>query len=583
MKKNTATAFLPCCYHRSLAIARYLLIVLISYVTNGVGQNTNHAMHDNGIIAPGRDIVNINKHYLYLDRLHTCCPYVIATVLDSSAKPFSWNLITFPSDWGAALRLIKADNNSCLALFRVAYGCDQGGPVSKVCRLNATGSITATYTVPYTSPAISASDMIVYPDGTYYLIYGAQLFHFMQNGQFDTVISANSGSIVSALALQNGHILVHSHGTAGVSVARNAEISVTGSVIAQQNGSSLISEFIEGASGSLYGLGSGKIRKYSPALMISDSSDLHLPVNLLIADFTERHDSLFVTGVDTSSKTPFYRILGPNFATLYQTSSGLKNVTPVSLIVKDDMVTVVTRGASKGYNGLLTFESVYRFPLTGSFVATADIGVSSYSVVGSHFYMSSAVVYPTYTANVTVKNYGKVPVHSFYLNQLSNNQCYYFHKYYAVTIMPDDSVTVNTGSFYGSVFSVPVPTYPSDIQTGSMCFFTTVPDSTTDTDINNDEYCSSFTLTGISTGITEQELNVDAAQIFPNPFSDRFQLDSDVNIGRLEIYNSWGSVVSQLETSQRSATINCSNWPPGIYFLKLDTEKGMVIKKAVKH
>ena len=68
----------------------------------------------------------------------------------------------------------------------------------------------------------------------------------------------------------------------------------------------------------------------------------------------------------------------------------------------------------------------------------------------------------------------------------------------------------------------------------------------------------------------------------PNPTSDYVQIDGDVNIDEICIYDLSGKLVGKLVVDNTCAELNVSNLPSGIYLIKLHTEKGVLEKKIVK-
>jgi len=94
------------------------------------------------------------------------------------------------------------------------------------------------------------------------------------------------------------------------------------------------------------------------------------------------------------------------------------------------------------------------------------------------------------------------------------------------------------------------------------------------------------------TGIDES-LNVADIQIFPNPTTGELRIEtSDMRyeISEIEIYDMIGrklisnlkSQISSLKSQISNQTIDISHLSAGIYFLKIQTEKGTIIKKIIK-
>jgi hypothetical protein len=76
--------------------------------------------------------------------------------------------------------------------------------------------------------------------------------------------------------------------------------------------------------------------------------------------------------------------------------------------------------------------------------------------------------------------------------------------------------------------------------------------------------------------------------VYPNPTTGELKFESGkLKVNNIEIYDVYGRILLQksLSTfnSQLSTKINISALPAGIYFLRINTEKGMVTKKVVKY
>ena len=66
--------------------------------------------------------------------------------------------------------------------------------------------------------------------------------------------------------------------------------------------------------------------------------------------------------------------------------------------------------------------------------------------------------------------------------------------------------------------------------------------------------------------------------VYPNPVNNQLQLSSTLEFKKAIIYNYYGQLVLQSETT----TINVSNLSSGVYFLEVDTNEGKGVKKIVK-
>ncbi|MEI6489965.1 MAG: T9SS type A sorting domain-containing protein, partial [Bacteroidota bacterium] len=70
--------------------------------------------------------------------------------------------------------------------------------------------------------------------------------------------------------------------------------------------------------------------------------------------------------------------------------------------------------------------------------------------------------------------------------------------------------------------------------------------------------------------------------ISPNPATNQFTIEnSQLKINSIHIYNVLGSVVLERIANSQKA-IDISTWKAGVYFVEVETEKGIVRKKLVK-
>jgi hypothetical protein len=97
------------------------------------------------------------------------------------------------------------------------------------------------------------------------------------------------------------------------------------------------------------------------------------------------------------------------------------------------------------------------------------------------------------------------------------------------------------------------------------------------------------TLTEIPQCFTVGEKEISSAEdlilIYPNPAKETFTIyDERITIEEIEIFSSVGEKVfsQQQITNHRQQIINVRDWRNGIYFARIKTEQGFIIKKLVK-
>jgi hypothetical protein len=81
-------------------------------------------------------------------------------------------------------------------------------------------------------------------------------------------------------------------------------------------------------------------------------------------------------------------------------------------------------------------------------------------------------------------------------------------------------------------------------------------------------------------GTSDFDMN-DELNIFPNPVISEFTIVFEDEIENLVIVNMEGKIVESIMNPTK--TIDVSNLPLGIYFLQIQTDKGLLNKKFVKH
>jgi hypothetical protein len=72
--------------------------------------------------------------------------------------------------------------------------------------------------------------------------------------------------------------------------------------------------------------------------------------------------------------------------------------------------------------------------------------------------------------------------------------------------------------------------------------------------------------------------------IYPNPVTDELTVQSlKFKVESVEVYDVVGKVLQSQETRTRNqVNVNVSSLAPGIYFVKVESERGIVVRKFVK-
>jgi len=87
------------------------------------------------------------------------------------------------------------------------------------------------------------------------------------------------------------------------------------------------------------------------------------------------------------------------------------------------------------------------------------------------------------------------------------------------------------------------------------------------------------TLAGIQLSVKDEQLK-QAITIYPNPFSEILTIDSKVPLKKVEIFSMLGQKIKEINLGFKSiSTISLSQ---GIYLVKIQSEKGIIVKKLIK-
>ena len=71
--------------------------------------------------------------------------------------------------------------------------------------------------------------------------------------------------------------------------------------------------------------------------------------------------------------------------------------------------------------------------------------------------------------------------------------------------------------------------------------------------------------------------------IYPNPVSDKLYIEAEVEIEEVVVYDVYGRhQVTETPSCQGNLSVDVSNLNSGVYFVKVVTENGEVVKRFIK-
>lgn len=567
-------------------------LLLLFYLLNSflctLAQSVNSAGHS--AIDLTYKMISINAKSYYVERVSGCCANELNLValIDSGNVIFKKDIAIHEEDHCTSI--IRTSEDQIVVIGYTRASCDVAGVKDFIAKLDTNGNLlfqtVLQSTYVYNVASGETLDITQHPDSSFYLVTATDLLHYSSSGQFISRVNTGLTDINSILALNNGNLLINGKLN---SQLKNTEFSTTLTLINQQPATNAIVKFMELPSGNLIARTSlNSLEKYSAGLILQANSSAAInPANITIQDFTSRNDSVFVTGVVLTSATPFYAILDANLSSLYQTQANYTKVRPTGISVTNkNKVNIITTGSSNTSPNV-TFTGLYQFGITGVFTSSSDVGVESYVTTSTSlfpYYTGPYVSYlPSASFDVIVRNFGTDTVKQFYLNQFQNGmQCNsLFHKLYTVTIAPGATVGVQTGTFnthYNALILQNQQTYSTTI---NVCFFTTIPNFSNDVNISNDTHCESvlFKVTGLDENLW---LNA-STNVFPNPFTNDVMINCAVPMHIIRIYNSIGALVKEEFVDTKDLELKNLELDAGIYVIRIETEKGTIIKKVLKN
>jgi hypothetical protein len=82
-------------------------------------------------------------------------------------------------------------------------------------------------------------------------------------------------------------------------------------------------------------------------------------------------------------------------------------------------------------------------------------------------------------------------------------------------------------------------------------------------------------------GIGEGEESRIEMLVYPNPASSQVNVQSNLTINRLTIYNHIGQAVKEVFTNETSVRVNAESFESGVYFIRIETANGYTTQKLV--
>ncbi len=460
--------------------------------------------------------------------------------------------------------------------------CDVFGPqqVNYISKIDSAGNLvfSSTYTVSQWDNYVTS---LQYTDSSFYSFTDSVLFKNSKTGLFTFKTNLGLKNISSALLLQDHTILLSAK---QASVNSLVVISASGTILSAKPFPVLLKKLMLYNNQKIMGLGTdGKLYKISPAFDLISASNF--ANNSFINDFQTKNDSIYAILSSTVALSN-YLLSDTNFVSLSLNSTTTNSVTQTAICLNGNKVDILSDGVSKtsfSWPGDHYFVSLNQISKTSSNNFTPDLAILS--VTKDSIYAAPdffSIKYAYLKAKVKVKNVGTSVITNFKLNcymdpRVDCGAYYYQEKFSQLSLAPNDSVEVTTGTFIAKRL---IPS-PSPTQTIQYCFYTSVPNGETDKTLENHNMCKTYVV-DVTTSLNKLKGVANNLELFPNPFDNTITTSSETAIKKFEIYNALGTLLESQTLNGNNHIYNNPTLANGIYFIKVESEKGTQIKKVVK-
>ncbi len=555
-------------------MGRFLFFwVLILQNAEFFSQSSHFAEH--GMRDKVSNIVCVNQKAFYLERAESLYGQSNLNLVGVNGSVFfKQNLLQY-SDYFWTGKIITTLDKQLACVYRSFVSCDQIGGWSIFTKLDTVGTVVFSHTVnaSYLSPhsPLALIDLMQHQDSSYYLISQSEIHHYSKTGQFIAKQTMSLGTMQSISQLQSGNIFIN---TSTTNYVLNTALATLQSFPTMEK----VKKSIQSPSSKIYALNqNSKLLRYNSNFTILNQSQTGV---FQLSDFVCRNDSVFAVGTSSANGEPYYCILDSNLNLLYHTSNSLKGIYPQGIALdSQNGIRVVAQAHNESlnfpmsYGSTMNYRAYFRMPLLGNYSLQNDVGVTGYTILNPLVKIYSTI----YLADVEieVKNFGNQAVNSCYVNSRFSPLCFGSWQLKVDTLInPGATVKIKTGSIQVSGEGVEVN------DKIKLCLYTSIPDSTADSNPMNDWFCDSVQISGV--GVQELNNRDWSTLIFPNPFTTTFTIQSEFEIKEIKVFNALGVLVRSETDFGKEAALELDELNSGIYFVRIETEKGAVTKKAIK-
>jgi hypothetical protein len=559
-----------------------LVIAITILFTSVLSQNTfNRAYHDiNEVALPLVTAINGDIYFItsFLDGPHIGQHYLYR---HNPAGALKSRIPVLP---GIHILFAGTTNDDHLLLTGADILCKDyfsGEPqVNTICKIDTIGG--AVFTTTFNSaegdhPVTS----LQYHDSSFYTFTSKKIFHFSKSGQFISQLDHGLTNITSVLLLPNNNFVVSS-----VHLGVNSLVEMSPSVtVASSNAFPvLLNKMLFGDGQKIIGQGTdGKLYKISSSFNLMSSGSFGTSQ---VSDFVYNQDTIYAV-LKTAIGNANYAVCDTSFNTISLTATTTQSLFQNALCLYGANVAILSNGLSSTTNnwyGQHYYTALSVIDKFGSNDFTEDIAllsVDSDSAFAKKSNSYSPVHHLYLRAKIRIKNNGPHLINSFKLNCSTAPPGLCGHSFYqelftGLSVAPGAIDTLVTSGFIDKYFETEGTTVVDN-----FCLYTSLPNGEVDKTLSDNELCKNFTF--IVNSLDEAETNLPHVALFPNPFQNTLKVESTTGLESIGMYNSLGAKIKDLSVQKElSVTFDNAELNTGIYFMKIRTEKGTVIKKVAK-
>lgn len=552
----------------------------------------NKAFHEYN--DEGHHLIHFNNNYYFTSNVYT--DGFLDTCLISSLDSLGtlrFRRVINKNEYTEFTRIIKTLDNR-IVLIGLAHGCDlvDASQRTFIIKMDENGNTEFDNTfagVESTSGfADHLIDIVQYTDSSYFAITDSLLFHFSKYGT--TLSRKNTGlsGLVSINPRGDGKLNLTTN-----SLLLNVVIDTAATIISQYNLNGPANKTFVLDTNHIYTLNK-IISKRNTVMQLLNTSTVaqdSLSGNI-ISDFTFKNDTIYACGYNLLDSNSFVLLLDTNLNLIAIKVNNTTRVKPVSIAYEDKISILINSNSYPSQNGII---GVYSFQKNEDYVFSEDIGVTEV-LVDSGYVTYTTMFYPPtnsyvysmntkyYKARAVVMNHGVIPVAKLQINSLTYPYGFCGNSFFvkpidSLNLLPGQTDTLNIGWITSDVSMMPQPSLPTTFP-ASLCLNTSIPNQKHDKNSNNDGVCTNVSLQVIGLKEMKEEISLN---LFPNPVNNMLSIKTDAFIAQIIIQDVAGRKVEQWELNKvNECEINLSNLESGIYFIEIETTKGIVVRKIIK-